>query len=86
MVASQGDGMDREHLAEELKELIKIRDGTSFCNNKKVHEPSWNERVHSRILQQAVSPVTGIEYHNITTARVLQELVPENIYGETLKK
>lgn len=28
----------------------------------------------------------GVEYHNITTAQVLGELVPDNIYGETLKK
>ena len=86
MVASQAANMNREQLAEELKELIKIRNGTSFCDRKKVHEPSWNERVHSRILQQAVEHLPGVEYHNITTARVLGELVPDNIYGETLKK
>ena len=86
MVASQAANMDREQLAQELKELIKIRNGTSFCDREKVHEPLWNEWVHSRILQQAVEHLPGVEYHNITTARVLRELVPDNIYGETLKK
>ena len=86
MVASQAANMNREQLTQELKEVIKIRNDTSFCDRKKVHEPSWNERVHSRILQQAVDHISGVEYHNITTARVLGELVPDNIYGEALKK
>lgn len=30
--------------------------------------------------------LTGFEYHNITTARVLKGLVPANKYGEELKK
>lgn len=86
MVSSQTSHLDQEQLVQELKEIVKIRNATSFCNRKKVHEPSWNERVHSRMLQQAIEGLAGLEYHNITTARVLRGLVPENIYGETLKK
>ena len=86
MVSSQTSHMAQVELVQELKEIIKIRNATSFCNTKKVHEPSWNERVHSRMLQQALEGLIGLEYHNITTARVLRGLVPENIYGETLKK
>ena len=86
MVTTQASALTREQLAEELRELTRIRNGSSFCRSKEVHEPSWNERVHSRILQQAVECTPGVEYHNITTARVLKELVPDNHYGEILKK
>jgi hypothetical protein len=71
---------------DELKAIKDIRDGTSFCKAKHVHEPTWNERVHSRILQQVVRNISGVEYHNITTARVIKGLVPDNKYGEELKK
>ncbi|KAF2835311.1 hypothetical protein M501DRAFT_942250, partial [Patellaria atrata CBS 101060] len=70
----------------ELKVVKDVRDATSFCKAKHVHEPTWNERVHSRILQQAVKHLPGLEYHNITTARVIKGLVPANKYGEELKK
>lgn len=77
---------DRERLLDELKAIKDIRDGTSFCKAKHVHEPTWNERVHSRILQQALRNIPGIKYHNITTSRVMKGLVPDNKYGEELRK
>lgn len=72
-------------MEEEFKELLAVRRQTAFCERKQLHEPSWNERVHCRILQQAVKDLSGVEYYNITTARVVPELVPKNKYGEMLK-
>lgn len=77
--------MALEHLTDEFKALKGVRDSTAFCKTEHVHEPSWNERVHSRMLEQAVRNYPGLEYHNTTTARVLKELVPGNRYGELLK-
>jgi hypothetical protein len=37
------------------------------------------------MLEQAVRNRPGFEYHNVTTARVIKELVPGNKYGELLK-
>ncbi|CAI6225543.1 unnamed protein product [Periconia digitata] len=37
------------------------------------------------MLEQAVRDRSGLKYHNITTARVIKELVPSNKYGELLK-
>ena len=71
---------------DEFKILRKVRDSTTLCKTKYVHEPSWNERVHSRMLEQAIINRPGFEYHNITTARVIKELVPGNKYGELLKQ
>ncbi|KAF1998917.1 hypothetical protein P154DRAFT_536003 [Amniculicola lignicola CBS 123094] len=70
----------------ELHALNEARVETSFCTIKHVSEPSWNERVHSRILRQAVQNTPGLAYHNITTAKVIEALVPHNKYGEILKK
>jgi len=70
---------------DEFEALREIRDSTAFCKTKYVNEPTWNERVHSRMLEQAVRSFPGFEYHNITTARVIEELVPRNKYGELLE-
>lgn len=37
------------------------------------------------MIEQALCTYSGLEYHNITTARVLKELVPGNKYGELLR-
>ncbi|KAI9774939.1 MAG: hypothetical protein M1840_000155 [Geoglossum simile] len=84
-VATKANGMNREQLIDEFKALKGIRDSTAFCKIKYVHEPTWNERVHSRMLEQAVRSCPGFEYHNITTVRVIKELAPGNKYGELLK-
>ncbi|OAL56134.1 hypothetical protein IQ07DRAFT_583522 [Pyrenochaeta sp. DS3sAY3a] len=85
LVATESSGMTPEQLLDEFKVLRKIRDSTAFCKTNSVHEPAWNERVHCRILEQAVCNRPGMEYHNVTTARVTKELVPGNKYGELLK-
>ncbi|RMZ68354.1 methyltransferase type 11 [Pyrenophora seminiperda CCB06] len=77
--------MTREQLLDEFKALRGVRDSTTFCKTKFVHKPTWNERVHSRMLEQVVRNRPGLEYYNITTARVVKELVPGNKYGELLK-
>jgi hypothetical protein len=38
------------------------------------------------MLEQAVRSCAGVEYHNITTARVIKELVPNNKYSEIVKQ
>ncbi len=78
--------MSREGLLDEFKALRSVRDATAVCKTQHLHEPSWNERVHCRMLEQAVRGCSGVEYHNITTARVIKELVPGNKYGEILKQ
>jgi hypothetical protein len=77
--------MTREQLMDEFKVLRGVRGSTVFRKTKRVHESSWNERVHSRMLEQAVCKRPGFEYHDITTACVIKELVPGNKYGELLK-
>lgn len=84
-VDTKANGITREQLMDEFKALRGVRDSTAFCKTKYVHEPTWNERVHSRMLEQAVCNRPGFEYHNIKTARVIKELVPGNKYGELLK-
>ncbi|KAI9772513.1 MAG: hypothetical protein M1840_000718 [Geoglossum simile] len=84
-VATKANGMTRKQLKNEFDALIEIRDSTAFCKTKQVHEPTWNERVHSMMLKRVVRNRPGFEYHNITTARVIKELVPGNKYGELLK-
>jgi len=81
-VAQKLTSMSAEELRDEFKALQGIRDSTAVCKTQHLHEPSWNERVHCRMLEQAVRGCSGVEYHNITTARVLKELVPNNRYGE----
>lgn len=70
---------------DEFKALKGVRDSTAFCKTTYVHGPTWNERVHCRMLEQAVRNRPGFEYHNVTTARVIKELVPGNKYGELLE-
>ncbi|KAF2872817.1 hypothetical protein BDV95DRAFT_593227 [Massariosphaeria phaeospora] len=78
---------DRTHkqLEDEFKAMWKIRNGTAVCEREHLHEPSWNELVHSQMLEQAVVDRPGFAYYNITTARVIKELVPDNKFGELLK-
>ena len=78
--------MDPGELLDEYKALRSVRDSTAVCKTQHLHEPSWNERVHCRMLEQAVRGRPGVEYHNITTARVIKDLVPGNKYGELLKQ
>jgi hypothetical protein len=78
--------MSAEELRDEFKALQGIRDSTAVCKTQHLHEPSWNERVHCRVLEQAVRGCSGVEYHNITTAQVLKGLVPNNRYGEIVKQ
>lgn len=75
----------REHLVDEFKSLRNIRDETATCKAKKLHEPSWNALVHGPMLKEAVRDRPGFSYYDITTARVIKELVPDNEYGEWLK-
>jgi hypothetical protein len=84
-VATAPNGKTPEQLMDEFKAMREIRDETSWCKTKHLHEPSWNELVHSRMLKQAVLGRPGLSYYNITTARVIKELVPGNEYGELLK-
>ncbi|KAI9775012.1 MAG: hypothetical protein M1839_001612 [Geoglossum umbratile] len=84
-MATKANGMTRRQSINEFDALIEIRDSTAFCKTKQVHEPTWNERVHSMMLKRVVRNRPGFEYHNITTARVIKELVPGNKYGELLK-
>jgi hypothetical protein len=84
-VATKANGMTKEQLMDEFKALIEIRDWTAFCETKQVHEPSWNELVHSMMLKQVVRNRPSVRYYNITTARIIKELVPGNKYGELLK-
>lgn len=84
-VAKTPNGKTHEELKDEFKALRDIRNETSACKRKHLHEPSWNELVHSQVLKQAVLGRPGFSYYNITTARVIRELVPGNEYGELLK-
>lgn len=84
-VAKTPNGKTYEQLKDEFKCMRDIRDATSTCKTKHLPEPSWNELVHSQILKQAVLGRPGFSYYNVTTARVLKELVPGNEYGELLK-
>ncbi|KAF2109329.1 hypothetical protein BDV96DRAFT_652175 [Lophiotrema nucula] len=56
----------------------QIRNATSGCKTKHLHEPIWNELVHSQTLKQPVLDRPGFSYHNITPARIIKELVPGN--------
>ncbi|KAI9695442.1 MAG: hypothetical protein M1820_008627 [Bogoriella megaspora] len=85
LVSMEANAMDREQLMDEFKALRGVRDSTAFCKTKYVNEPTWNERVHSRLLEQAINKRPGFEYHYITTARVIRELVPGTRHGEILK-
>lgn len=78
--------MSREESLNEFKALRDVRDSTAVCKIKHLPEPSWNELVHCRMLERAVRGCSGVEYHNITTARVIKELVPSNQYGEIMKQ
>lgn len=84
-VAKTSNGKTHEQLKDEFKAMREIRNETSVCKMKHLHEPSWNELVHSQMLKQAVLGRAGLSYYNITTARVIKELVPDNEYGELLK-
>ncbi|KAF1952945.1 hypothetical protein CC80DRAFT_507689 [Byssothecium circinans] len=84
-VAKTPNGKTHEQLKDEFKAMRDIRNETSVCKTKHLHEPSWNELVHSQMLKQAVHGCPGFSYYNITTARVIKELVPGNEYGELLK-
>ena len=84
-VATKANGMTKRQLINEFDALIEIRDSTAFCKIDRVHEPSWNELVHSMMLKQVVRNRPGFQYYNITTARIIKELVPGNKYGELLK-
>ncbi|KAF2757383.1 hypothetical protein EJ05DRAFT_388421 [Pseudovirgaria hyperparasitica] len=65
--------------------MREIRNETSACKLKHLHEPSWNELVHGPMLKQAALGHAGFSCYNITTARVIKELVPGNEYGELLR-
>jgi hypothetical protein len=84
-IATKANGMTRRQLIKEYDALIEIRNSTVFCKIDRVHEPSWNELVHSMMLKQVVCNRPGFRYYNITTARIIKELVPGNKYGELLK-
>ncbi|OAL57242.1 hypothetical protein IQ07DRAFT_638598 [Pyrenochaeta sp. DS3sAY3a] len=84
-VAKTPNGKTHEQLKDEFEAMQEIRNETLVCKMKHLHEPSWNELVHSRMLKQAVLGRTGFSYYNITTARVVKDLVPGNEYGELLK-
>ncbi|KAK7177661.1 hypothetical protein PSPO01_16292 [Paraphaeosphaeria sporulosa] len=83
--ATKPTSQTREQLVDEFKSLRNIRDETATCKEKKLHEPSWNALVHGPMLKQAVRDRPGFSYYDITTARVMKELVPDNEYGELLK-
>ena len=78
--------MSREDLLNKFKALQSVCDFTTVCKTHCLHEPSWNERVHYWLLEQAVCTYSRVKYHNITTACVIKDLVPSNKYGEILKQ
>jgi hypothetical protein len=84
-VSETPSGKTHEQLKDQFKAMRDIRNETSVCKTKHLHEPSWNELVHSQMLKQAVLRRPGFSYYNITTARVIKELVPGSEYGEFLK-
>lgn len=86
VVARQASGISNDELLDEFKALRGIRDSTVVCRTQRLHEPSWNERVHSRMLEQAVRGCFGFEYHNLTCARIMIELVGSNKRGEALNQ
>ncbi|KAF9731991.1 hypothetical protein PMIN02_000356 [Paraphaeosphaeria minitans] len=79
------NGKTHEQMKDEFKAMRGIRNETLICKTKHLHEPSWNELVHSQMLKQAVLGRPSFSYHNITTARVIKGLVPGNEYSELLK-
>jgi hypothetical protein len=42
--------------------------------------------VHCKLLREAVRNIAGLEYHNVTTAKVIQALVPDNQHDQVVKK
>ncbi|KAH8707019.1 hypothetical protein GQ44DRAFT_763788 [Phaeosphaeriaceae sp. PMI808] len=46
-VAKTSNGKTHEELKDEFKAMRDIRNETSACKRKHLHEPSWNELVHS---------------------------------------
>jgi hypothetical protein len=84
-VAKTSSGRTYEELKDEFKAMQDIRNQTSVCKGKHLHKPSWSELVHSQMLKQAVLDRSGFSYYNVTTARVIKELVPGNEHGELLK-
>ncbi|KAH7108854.1 hypothetical protein B0J11DRAFT_545513 [Dendryphion nanum] len=84
-VAKTSNGKTYEQLKDEFKAMREIRNETSVCKTKHLHEPSWNELVHGPMLKQATLGRASFSHYNITTARVIKELVPGNEYGELLK-
>lgn len=85
-MAKSTSGISGEELLDEYKALRGIRDSTTSCKAQQLHVTSWNERVHSRMLEQAIRGYPGVQYHNITHARVLKELVGGKKHGEALKE
>lgn len=85
-VAKTPNGKTHKELKDEFKAMRDIRNETLVCKTKHLYEPSWNELVHSQMLKQAVLGYPEFSYYNITTARIIKELVPGNEYGELLKR
>ncbi|PVH92720.1 hypothetical protein DM02DRAFT_635138 [Periconia macrospinosa] len=84
-VAKISNDKTNKQLKDKFKAMREIRNKTSVCKTKHLHEPSWNELMHGPMLKQAALSRTSFSYYNITTTRVIKELVPGNEYGELLK-
>ena len=85
LVSKEASNMTEEQLKDEFKALSDIPNSHALCETESLHEASWNELLHSQMLKQALFNRRGLGYYNITAARVVKELVPEDRYGKLLK-
>jgi hypothetical protein len=84
-VVETPNGKTSKKLEYKYETMRKIQKATLRCESEKLHEPSWNDWIYSRMLRQILKSRSGFDNFNITSARVVEELVPANIYGEVLK-
>ena len=85
-VARESSQLSLDALQDQLKALISIQAESTMCANENLNEASWNERVQYPMLRETVRHRPGVHVYNITTAKPLKELVPDNRYGDATAK
>lgn len=68
--------------------IIKLHEEASRCEERRLPEPSWNEYVHSTILSLVLRGYwmsKGIEFYNITTARIYDPWLPPQVNNITME-
>lgn len=58
-------GTDLEIALDEFKEVLKIVKATEKAVRRGFLEPAWNDTVHSRVLELALTPLDTVEWNNM---------------------